>query len=253
MRRTLTVFLLFFPTLLLAQEDSSTFSRRLLIRVPVLNGGLVVPLRERTSTPVQNSFSFQSLGSGIWYFNTTKFSYQLDLTLDFNFGKYQMYALLNKQGPIETSERTRNFGQACPALGFALNYELADLGASKFYVYAGYQLYGFKWTSRSSQGGVEPTPINDGVYDGNHYADVYKIQLTSKARLQQLRTGVAICDNKNRFEARFFLAIDPAQDYLYTATSQLSTPGPTIEWTERTRTGISGGVSVCFNVPFFRE
>lgn len=248
MKRALILFLIMVPAILMAQNDSSKKEQKLLLRVPLFNGGLSLPMQSQSQLPKDRGISIHSLGTGIWYFNRTRFSYQLDLTADFNFGRYIAYDQMEENGPVVFSADPKNYTFATPAIGGAVNYELLDLDATKFYIYLRYTSHLFSWTSRETTAAGDAEMIDNIVYSGFHYNEVYRNTLRSKRPLQQIHLGFTISDYRNRIEVRFFSIINPPQDYVYKAESALSDPSPTIEWTERTNMIMDVGISLNFNI-----
>lgn len=252
MRKALLLLVLLFPAGLWAQ-DQEVKNRKLMIRVPTLNGAFAFPILERRDSPLQRSISVQTLGTGLWYFNQSKFSYQLDFDMNLGVGRYQSFEVIDNGLPLEATAFSKNFAFVSPKFSFGINMELADLETAKLYAFVYYQLHRRKWQSQTNIAAGDVEFVDNAAYTGAHYKDLYTLQLAYLRWLQQVGVGIAFTGRKNITTLRFFLEYDPAKNYTYTAASVSSEPGPSVVWEERVRAGLSAGFGLAFNIPLLQK
>jgi len=243
MRKALLVLLLTIPGVLLAQSKNDSASRKLMIKIPFINGGLgysVLPIRD---LPVQKTATLESFGFGFWYFTKGKMSYQVDGDFKFVLYRYGTYSMVNGQGT--RTEQSRSYLR--PQLTLGANYLLPQLPSIKLYAFGHYELMGSDWRSRDFLSTGPETTVNSTIVGQSQFDDVYNVNLTSSRLQHSIKTGLAVSNLKNSIVARFWMSYYPAQNYKYVAESLSSDSKPDIDWTEKGKSDLLFGLSFEFN------
>lgn len=251
MKQLLLVFLHLFPVLLMAQEEKELASPNLVLKVPILNAGLAMYLNQSESADVQNEASVDFFGAGLWYFNQTKFSYELDFSLNNCLGQHQTYRLLTPTGPVIKHSSHQDFNFISSYSSFTVNYELFRLKSYSFFPFLKYQLHLEKWRGGTATIPGESTWISDDVYRGLHYESVFGHKITSQGWAHCLHLGMAFMDFRDLINFRFFFGLQPPIKYTYNLRPLGSAGGPgspVFKWTVASKTALSIGASISINV-----
>lgn len=243
MRKALLVFLLLIPAVLFSQSNTDRPSRKLMIKIPFINGGLgysVLPIKE---LPIQKTTTIESFGFGLWYFTKGKMSYQAEGDFKLVLYRYGIYSMVNGMGT--RTEQSRSYIR--PQITVGANYFFAQLTSIKFYAFGHYQLGGGNWQSREFLATGPETTVNSTIVGESQFDDVYSVYLTSDKLQHSIKSGLAVSNLKNSMVVRFWLSYYPAQNHQYVAESLSSDSKPDIDWTEKGRADLLFGLSFEFN------
>lgn len=246
-------FLLLVPVLLLAQEKTHTLKPKLMFRVPLVNGSLLVSMGDMSNIPQYHKVATQAFGTGFWYFGKGRSSYQIDGNMDLQQGTHLTYVTINHDGPNESHQYFKDVNLLSTSLGFTFNYKIAPIWGTETYTFIRYQVYTHRLASQDNLIPGERTEMDHGTEVMGLYHNVYEHKITSRGFAQQIRIGWAVTTNMNAVETRFFLAFEPPRTYVHTASPLLSIPSPSFTWVEQSKPTAYIGASLAFNVALLKK
>jgi len=230
-----------------ASDSTGIGERKLLLKIPLIHGGMNASFFGSSTSPIQEKYTFEGMGSGLWYFPLNRFSYQLDADFRFSTGEYQVPSMISDNGCLSMDTTFLGYGYFSPQVSLAINYTLTDLDHFKVYTFVSANLQLMRWTLRKVTVPGEGTPVGGTPYQGTEYAAVYRVHFQNDDLTKNVRIGMAWAGRENLVVARLYTEVSPPAHFSYHAEPISSEPKESKSFPVKSNWGMAFGFSLEFN------